>query len=135
MPRTPPRVRASSAVEWLLAAAAIVGVLWAIAGSLRPSYRGGTQSDTGTIAVPVGVPAGASSTPLLIFEDGSELRTGMSEADALALLTAAAAPAGPDRASGSRRLREFAKGRMHGYLLVEAPTDNGAPRVAAIYLR
>lgn len=122
-------------MEWLLAAAAIVGVLWAIAGSLRPSLRGGTQSDTGTIAAPVGVPAGSSSTPLLIFEDGSELRTGMSEADALALLTSAGAQAGPDRASGSGRLREFTKGRTRGYLLIEAPGDNGVPRVAAIYLR
>lgn len=136
MPRTPPRVRASSAVEWLLAAAAIVGVLWAVAGWLRPERgRASTSAGDEAPAVPAGVPAGAASTALVIFEDGAELRTGMTESEALALLTAAGAPAGPERAADGRRLREFTRGRTHGYLVVEPGANAGPARVAAIYLR
>lgn len=136
VPRTPPRARASSAVEWLLAAAAIVGALWAVAGWLRPERGAASVGISGEApALPAGVPAGASSTALVIFEDGAELRTGMTESEALAVLAAAGAPAGPEQPAAGRRLRAFTRGRTHGYLVVE-PGENGRPpRVAALYLR
>jgi hypothetical protein len=137
----PPTPRASSVVEWLLAAAGTMGVLWAAASYVRPYVNPASDTHaevTATDALPSGVPAGAASTPLLIFDDGMEARLGMTETDLTAALrrsTPAGAPQFSDGAFGRRTLRAFTHGRTRFFVQCESIEPGGPARVTGIYVQ
>ena len=132
--------RASSIVEWLLAAAGTVGVLWAAASYVRP-YVDPSDAHaevTATDDLPAAVPSGAASTPLLIFDDGAEARLGMTEAELMAAVhrcKPAGDPQISDGAFGRRTLRPFSHGRTRFFVQSESLEPGGPARVTGIYVQ
>ena len=135
-----PTPRASSIVEWLLAAAGIIGVLWAAASWVRPYVDPALDTHTDVFAgeaVPEGVPSGAVSTPLLVLEDGLEVRVGMSEQE-LAEAVKHCEPLGQPQVSagayGRRTLRAFAHQRTRFYVVSESTEPDGPVRVSGVFV-
>jgi hypothetical protein len=133
--------RASSVVEWLLAAAGTVGVLWAAASYVRPYVSPALDTHaevTATETLPSGVPSGAASTPLLILDEGLEARLGMTEADLTAALRhckPAGAPQVSGGAFGPRTLRGFSHGRTRFFVQWESIEPGGPARVTGIFVQ
>jgi hypothetical protein len=136
----PPAPRASSVVEWLLAAAAIMGVLWAAAAWVRPYIDPDLDTHAEVAAadaVPAGVPSGAASTPLLVLGDGAEARVGMGEAELAEAVKGCqllGEPRVTDGTFGRRTTRAYAYQRTRFYVVSESIEPGGPVRVTGIFV-
>lgn len=136
------RVRLSSLVEWLLAAAIMAGALL-VAGISVQEFRS-VQAVTPVIAgeappaeAPQAVPPGAVSVPILLLADGTHIRVGDSQSAVLRRL-GAEAQIGPDaverRGSDERVTRFYGRAGSRFVLVLEPTAPGGEPRVSGIYL-
>jgi hypothetical protein len=138
------RARFGSAIEWVLAAAFIVGGV-AVASIVVRELRTVSASmpviareAQAPAVVPAGVPARAVSVPVLLLPGKKEVRVGDT-------FSAIAARLGRDAEVGSqtversrfgeRLTRFYELGGTRFVLVIEAFEAKGEPRVAAIYLQ
>lgn len=139
--------RLGSALEWLVAAAFLLATL--VVGSLivrelrtsAPAAAVPAQQEIGPATLPAGVPARATSVPVLLLFDGSQsrqVRVGDS-VDEVARVMGRAAETGAqlvDRGAIGERLTRFYDYRGTRFILVFEPFERGGSlRVAAIYLQ
>jgi hypothetical protein len=138
------RVRVSSLVEWLVAAAFLAATF--AVGSLIvrevrvPHFTPAAAAPAARTAVagtPAAVPAGAVSVPVLPFRDGTEIRVGDTAAAVAARLGRAAESGRQDVDRGplGERLTRFYEHAGFRFIVVYEPFEqNGEQRVAGIYL-
>ena len=139
------RARFGSALEWILAAAFIAGA--AIIGSIvlreLRTVSGAMpviahEASAAAATPPAGVPSRAVSVPVLLLQDGKEVRVGEGVA-AIARRLGRDAEVGTqtvERAHFGDRLTRFYEHRGTRFVLVFEPFEqNGEPKVAAIYLQ
>jgi hypothetical protein len=138
------RRRFESFVEWALAAtfiAALLGIGSVVVREIRT-----VNAVTPVIAreptqmppVPAGVPSRAVSVPLLLLEDGNQVRIGDSVAAITSRLGHQAetrAPMTDHTPTGERLTRFYDYGRTRFSLVFEAVGTSGDMRLAAIYLQ
>ena len=137
------RVRLASALEWVVAAAflaATVGVASLISRDMRgPALRASAavQAPAPIREIPLAVPAGAVSVPILTFRDGKAIRVG-DTASAISDRLGRGAESGREEADpgrlGPRRTRFYEYADFRFVLVFEPFEKNGEPRVSAIYL-
>jgi hypothetical protein len=137
------RLRLASALEWGVAAAFLAATL--AVGSLILHDLGGRTlraaappaAAPAVRAVPVAVPAGAVSVPVLPFQDGKEIRVGATVAAVTAALGRSAESGREESDPGrlGQRLTRFYEYSGFRFIVVFEPFErNGEPRVSAIYL-
>ena len=133
--------RATPVLQWALAvgcltAAGVVGT--SVVRELRvvPGDAGSAKTAVDG-PPPTGVPAGAVSLPVLLFDDGKGIRVGDS-ATHIAALLGRGAEVGRyqvDAAAGGERLTRFYEYRGRRFVLVFTLADSHTdPAVTAIYL-
>jgi hypothetical protein len=129
------RTRLGSALEWIVAAAAL-GILLLALSSIGWLF-GGDGAPGGGTPLPPGVPPGALSVPSLMLVDGKEVRVGDSVAVVADLLGRHAESGRQeiDRRAPGERLTRYYEYRGTRFILVFGPVRTEATsRVAAIYL-
>ena len=138
------RTRYEGILEWLLAAVLIVGLT--ATGSMLLQGARTVAPLTPVIArepsvggpVPTAVPPGAVSVPLLLLDDGREIRVGDS-VEAVAAFLEPGAQTGVQTVEPTThgdRITRFYQHAGSRFVLVFEPFASAAePRVAAIYLR
>ena len=130
-----------SLVEWFLAAAAVVVVVWVISvpiqRALGPSVQA-AMSDADLVPnTPPGVPSGATLVPVLLLLDGREVRQGdlHSRLDSVLSPKLADGPAMLSTAQfGERHTRAYIINGSKIFIVCERTEPNGPMRVAGIYL-
>lgn len=135
MPRVSP-IR--SVLEWLGAAAIVVGVVWLASDRIRhwtgPRLTAVEEAEPGG---PPGIPAGATEVPLLLLLDGTEIKVGDSHARLVKLLDEKHAT-GPAQTIENDLGERWIRGYRHGttrFIVVCERTKRSEPlKVAAIYL-
>jgi hypothetical protein len=142
--KSPGGFRVHPLVEWLIAAAFLVGIL--AVGSLvlrelsapsrvRAALPPVAAPDVASI--PPAVPSRAVSVPVLPLQDGKEVRVGQT-AGMVAASLGRSAESGRQEVDGGtlgERLTRFYEYAGTQFILVFEPFErNGEPRVAAIYL-
>jgi hypothetical protein len=138
------RRRFESCVEWALAAtfiAALLGIGSVVVREIR-TVNAVTpviaREPTQMSPVPAGVPSRAVSVPLLLLEDGNQVRLGDSVAAVTSRLghQAEIRPPMTDHTLTGERLTRFYEYRGTRFSLVfEAVGTSGGMRLAAIYLQ
>jgi hypothetical protein len=127
-----------SVLEWLGAAAILLGVLWLVSGHIqewtgaRPSIVGDATDDE----VP-GIPLGATQVPLLVLLDGTEIKVGDAHAHVMKVLDEEHAT-GPSETThgdyGERWIRAYRHGTTK-FIVVCERNDPAAPlKVVGVYL-
>ena len=133
------RLRVGSVFEWLAAALAVLLLIWVVSVPIQRAL--GPQVEAALIepasALPPGVPAGATSVPVILLLDGREIRQGDLLSHVETLLPSMLAE-GPPLIStgefGERRTRSYLADGAHFYVVAER-LEPGAPmRVSGIYL-
>jgi hypothetical protein len=134
--------RFSALVEWLIAAAFLVGIAVVaalIAQEFRaPVVRPIPEAVPVMATVPAAIPARAVSVPLLPLSDGREVRIGETESSIAARLgrSAEIGRQEVDRGMVGERLTRFYEYRGTRFILVFEPFERqGEAKLAAIYLR
>ena len=137
-----PRARVGSLLEWLLAAGCLAAVL--SLGSLVVREFHTVSAVTPVIAneapvrnPPAAVPSRAVSVPLLLLDDGTQIRVGDTVEAAQAVAGAAAEVTRPniDRTeSGERVTRTYERNGTRFVLVFEPSADDHQFRVTGIYL-
>jgi hypothetical protein len=128
-------------VEWLAAAAAVALVLWMVwmpvQRAIGPRLQAAIPAAYLVQSTPPGVPASATMVPVLLLEDGREVRQG----DLRSQLDAVISPAlgeGPPVVSsaqfGERHTRAYRIDGVQIYIVCEPSEPDGPMRVAGIYL-
>lgn len=128
-----------SVLEWLGAAAILLGALWLVSGHLgdwvgpRP---GVVAEDDADDEVP-GIPPGATQVPLLVLLDGTEIRVGDAHARLLNVLDEKLAT-GPSETtygdSGERWVRAYRHGTTRFIVVCERDQPSEPLKVTGIYL-
>jgi hypothetical protein len=136
------RARMSSLLEWVAAAACIIGVL-AIGSVLVRDLRT-VSAVTPVIAheeavpdPPAAIPTRSVSVPVLLLSDGSQLHVGDAAAELetrLGSLPEVAPPAIDRTPVGQRVTRFYAQNGQRFAVVVEPLAGDGEARVAGIYL-
>jgi hypothetical protein len=142
MEATPVRVRLGSALEWFVAALFLlatcaVGVL--LVRELRMAPAAPVEAAVKIAdSLPPVIPARATSVPVLILHDGTQVKVGDSVATVAQSLGRSAEVGRQiaDRgAIGDRLTRFYDSGGTRFVLVFEQTEPNGALRVAGIYLQ
>ena len=138
------RRRFESFVEWVLAVsfiAALLGIGSVVVREIR-TVNAVTpviaREPTQTPPVPAGIPSRAVSVPMLLLEDGNQVRIGDSAAAITSRLGRQAEVRAPmiDHApTGERLIRFYNHGGTQFSLVFEAAGTSGEMRLAAIYLQ
>lgn len=134
MPRVSP-IR--SVLEWLGAAAILIGVVWLASDRIRqwvgPHRSAVIEAEPGG---PPGIPAGATEVPLLVLLDGTEIRVGDPHARLKSLDERHAA--GPSQTThgdfGERVIRAYLHGTTRFIIVSQRSSDAEPLKVAGIYL-
>lgn len=136
------RARLSSLLEWIAAAAVIIGLI--ALGSMLVRDLRTVSAVTPVIAheeviadPPAAVPARSVSVPVLLLPDGAQLHVGDTAAELTNRLgpQTEVAPRAIDRTTGGdRETRFYAHGGQHFAVVLQALTGDGQVRVSAIYL-
>lgn len=136
------RARMSSLLEWVAAAACIVGVL--AVGSVLVRDLRTVSAVTPVIAheeavpdPPAAIPTRSVSVPVLLLSDGSQLRVGDAAAELatrLGSLAEVAAPAIDRTPAGQRVTRFYTQNGQRFAVVVEPLAGDGEARVAGIYV-
>jgi hypothetical protein len=138
-------MRFESILEWVLAAACLVGLL-AVGSLAMREFRSvsavlpviAREAPARTVSTPAGVPSRAVSVPVLLLADGKEVRVGETLSQIAQRLgrEAEAGLQSIERAVYGERLTRFYEHAGVQFVLVFEPFErNGEPRIAAIYLQ
>jgi hypothetical protein len=127
-----------SALEWLGAAAILVGVLWLASDRIRdwagPRLAPPGEAEPGG---PPDIPAGATEVPLLVLLDGTEIKVGDTHAHLNKILDEEHATGPPQTIQnelGERLIRSYRHGATRFIVVCERSTSSEPLKVAAIYL-
>ena len=131
-----------SLLEWLLALGVLAAAVW-VAGPtvgrlIPPLPATVTLVESELPALPAGVPAGATSAPLVILFDGSEVRLGMTENDLLSgpiSRFAVGSPVVERGVIGDRAILSFQADRLLFWVVLDRIAKDRERQVTAIYLR
>lgn len=134
-----PRLRIAWFFEWLAAGAAVIAVIWLLSVPVQRVL--GPRVDASLVDVPTGlppgIPAGATSVPVLMLLDGREVRTGVSQSRLNAIVPDRFAD-GPAHVSagefGERRTRAYLVDGTRFYIVFERLERGGPMRVTGVYL-
>lgn len=133
------RLRVGSVFEWLAAALAVVLLVWLVSVPIQRVL--GPRVEAALIeaptAVPPGVPASATSVPLILLLDGREIRQGdpMSQVDSiLPESLAEGAPLLSTGGLGERRTRAYVADSARFYIVSERLEPGGPIKVSGIYV-
>lgn len=132
-------LRVGSFFEWLVAAIAVSALIWVLSVPVQRLI--GPRVDAALVDVPTGlppgVPAGATSVPIMMLLDGREIRTGDLHTRLNALLPEKLAD-GPAHVStgefGDRHTRAYTVGGTRFYVVCERLEKSGPMRIAGVYL-
>ena len=125
-------------VEWLVAALAVLGLVWIVSGPVRRTL--GPRGDASLIEqrdLPPGVPAGATVVPVMLLPDGRELRQGdphMRLEEVLPTRLADGPPQVTEGQFGARYTRSYALSGIKFFVVCEKADPDGPVKVAGIYL-
>jgi hypothetical protein len=146
------RLRIGSLFEWLAAALALAGVIWVIYAPIQRMLGPRVEASLVDVpaALPPGVPAGASSIPVLLLLDGREIRYGLPHNRLLQILpdtltsdspmtrggkTLTTAPVLRSSGEfGERQTRTYTVDGRKFYVVCERRESGGPLRVAGIYI-
>ena len=133
------RLRIGSFFEWLAAALVLGAVIWLIYAPIQRVL--GPRVEASLVDVPValppGVPAGASSIPVMLLLDGREIRHGLPHNRLLQTLPDTLTSAPVVRSSGEfgeRQTRTYMVDGRKFYVVCERRELGGGLRVAGIYI-
>jgi hypothetical protein len=133
------RLRIGSLFEWLAAGVGVFLLIWLISVPVQRLI--GPRVEASLVdapsGLPPGVPAGATSVPVMLLLDGREIRHGLLQTRLNTLLPEKFAD-GPSHMSsgefGERRTRAYVVDGTRFYIVSERLEPNGPMRVAGIYL-
>ena len=133
------RLRVGSLFEWLAAALALSALVWLVYMPVQRMLGPGVEASLVDVpvALPPGVPAGATSIPVMLFLDGREIRHGLPHNRLLQALPDSLATAPVLRSNGEfgeRHTRTYMVDGRKFYVVCERREPGGALRVAGIYL-
>ena len=133
------RVRVGSLFEWGAAAAGVLTVTWLLSAPVQRMIGSGVEAAVADAQVPLppGVPAGASSIPVMLLLDGREIRQGDLQSRVAQVVpdTASAGPPVRSRSEfGERHTRTYHLDGATFYIVCERTEPGGPMRVAGIYL-
>ena len=132
------RFRLGSFVEWIAAAAGVAALVWLISVPVQrligPRVEASIDAPE---ALPPGVPGDAKNVPVILLQDGREIRHGELHSRLVQVL--------PDRLItspilrsngqfGERHTRGYDVNGMRFYVVCERPEPGGPMRIAGIYL-
>jgi hypothetical protein len=133
------RLRVGSLVEWLVATLGVAAVIWLLSVPAQRLLGPGVEASLVEVpsGLPPGVPAGATSIPVMLLRDGREIRQGELQSRINTLLPEKLA-AGSVQVStgefGARHTRAYLLEGIKFYVVCER-LEAGAPmRVSGIYL-
>ena len=133
------RLRLGSLVEWLIAAAAAAGVIWLLSVPVQRIL--GPRVEASLVdappPLPPGIPAGATSVPIMLLLDGREIRHGELHTRLLQLLPEALESGMMQRSTnemGERQSRTYTVSGVTFHVVCERFEPGGPLRVAGIYL-
>ena len=132
-------LRIASFFEWLAAGAAVIALIWLLSVPVQRVL--GPRVDAALVDVPTslppGIPAGATSVPVLVLLDGREVRTGVLQSRLNAMVPERFAD-GPAHVSagefGERRTRAYLVEGTRFYVVFERIERSGPMRVTAVFL-
>ena len=133
------RVGVAPVLEWLAAAGGVLLLIWIVSGPVQRAM--GPQVEAALVEVPAGVPpgvpAGASSVPLMLLGNAREIRHGDLHTRLISVLPDRLAQ-GPPQVSegqfGERHTRSYLIDQTRFYVVCERTEPGGPMRVAGIYL-
>jgi hypothetical protein len=132
------RVRIGSLFEWLAAASGVVGLIWLLSVPVQRIIGPRVEAalvDT-PAPLPPGIPAGATSVPVMFMLDGREIRLGELQTRLLQALPEKLAGA-PVRSTGEfseRITRTYVVDGTKFYVVCERRDRGGPMRISGIYL-
>jgi hypothetical protein len=133
------RLRVGSLFEWLAAALALAVLVWLVYTPIQRVL--GPRVEASLVDVPVarppGVPAGATSMPVMLLLEGREIRVGLPHNRLVQILPDSLATAPILRSNaefGERHTRTYMVDGRKFYVVCERREPGGALRVAGIYL-
>ena len=133
------RLRIGSLFEWLAAALALAALIWLVYTPIQRML--GPRVEASLVDVPValppGVPTGASSVPVMLLLDGREIRHGLPHNRLLQALPDALTSSPILRSTGEfgeRQTRTYTVDGRKFYVVCERREPGGALRVSGIYL-
>ena len=133
------RLRIAWFFEWLAAGTAVIALIWLLSVPVQRVL--GPRVDAALVDVPTGlppgIPAGATSVPMLVLLDGREVRTGVLQSRLNAIVPDRFAD-GPAHVSagefGERRTRAYLVDGTRFYIVFERLERGGPMRVTGVYL-
>ena len=130
------RFRIASLFEWLTAALGVAALAWVLSVPMQRMLGPRVEAALDTPAArPPGVPAGATSVPVLLTLDGREIRSGELHSRLVQLLPDRFI-AGPVQRSegefGERQTRTYLVDGVKFYIVCERAERGGPMRVAGI---
>jgi hypothetical protein len=133
------RLRIGSVFEWIVAAFAVVLLIWVISVPVQRALGPGVEAALveAPIALPPGVPVGATTVPVILLLDGREIRQGDLMSNVDAILPARLAEGPPLLSTselGDRRTRSYLVDGTRFYVVCERLEPGGPMRVSGIYL-
>ena len=133
------RFRVGSFFEWIAAASGVMALVWIISVPVQRVI--GPRVEASLVERPTppppGVPAGATSVPVLLMLDGRELRHGELHSRLMQMLPEEFVEGPIVRSSGEfgeRHTRAFVVNGMKFYVVCERTESGGPLRIAGIYL-
>lgn len=133
------RVRIGSLFEWLAAAFGVAGLIWLLSVPVQRILGPGVEAalvDTPT-ALPHGVPAGATSVPVMLLLDGREIRQGELYTRLTQTVTGKLTSEPVLRSNGDfgeRQTHTYVVNGTKFYVVCERTEPGGPMRVTGIYL-
>ncbi|MBA3271441.1 MAG: hypothetical protein H0T71_13110 [Acidobacteria bacterium] len=135
----PRPLRIGSLVEWVVAAAAVLALIWLISVPVQRAL--GPRVEAALVdappPLPPGVPEGATNVPVMLLLDGRVIRHGDLHARLNQLLPEKFAAGGANRSTGEfgeRHTRAYVVDGVKFYVVCERMEPNGPLRIAGVYL-
>lgn len=133
------RLRVVSFFEWLVAGVGVIALVWLLSVPVQRAL--GPRVDAALVDVPSGlppgIPAGATSVPVLVLLDGREVRTGvlLSRFNSIVPERFADGPAHVSAGEfGERRTRAYLVDGTRFYVDFERLERGGPMRITGVYL-
>jgi hypothetical protein len=131
--------RIGSLFEWLAAAAGVMLLIWLVSVPVQRLIGPRVEAalDDAPAALPPGVPAGATSVPVMLLLDGREIRHGDLRTRVNSLLPEKLADGPPLMSAGEFGERITRAYRIDGtrfYVVCERLEPGGPMRVSGVYL-